>query len=349
MSHLWNKGIKHLRRLPSWFYLWLAVVIFGSANAVTRRLVQLGQENFTKGENPISFSNVLFVGNLCALLILTFIYQQELKFRNFRHLSRKNWLCLLAVGVLAGAVGPGFIFEALSRTNVTNVVLLSRLEPPLVLAFSVWLLSEKVNSLQVLGGILSVGGVVSIFVLETLWSQQTTGQFFSLGVGEILAASAAFALAVSRIISKQTLPDIQTGLYTVMRTVIGTIVFFFAASILYRGNQFSDLFSPFLWGWMLIYGAIIVALGQSAWYTGVNSASGVQISIASSFTPVAGVLAAFLILGEVPSTAQLIGGTIVLIGIAISQIGVHKKRSREAKQQEIKTHELESDIGFKGC
>lgn len=42
---------------------------------------------------------------------------------------------MVAVALLAGALAPGLIFDALSRTPVNNVILIGRLEPPLTLAF----------------------------------------------------------------------------------------------------------------------------------------------------------------------------------------------------------------------
>ena len=64
-----------------------------------------------------------------------------------------------------------------------------------------------------------------------------------------------------------------------------------------------------------------VACGQLAWFAGIKRVRPADIATASSFSPVAGVLFAGLILGEVPMPAQLIGGGIILVGIAIALWG----------------------------
>ena len=65
-------------RIPGNAYLLLAVTIFGAAGAVTQRIIDLGAEHTLSGRNPISFCNLLFVGNLCALMLLIPLYRQQL-------------------------------------------------------------------------------------------------------------------------------------------------------------------------------------------------------------------------------------------------------------------------------
>ena len=65
-----NKVIRVLERVPGRAYRLLAVIIFAAANSDTRQLTELGSQNLIDGRNPISFYNVLFVGNLTALMAL---------------------------------------------------------------------------------------------------------------------------------------------------------------------------------------------------------------------------------------------------------------------------------------
>lgn len=350
LTRVWKKGKKLLEKIPGALYLWLAVVIFGASKSITRKLTQLGEENAGSGENPVSFCNILFVGNICALAVLCAVYHRQLAPRQLREVSQKDWRNIILVGIMAAALAPGLTFEALDRTEVTNVVLFGRIEPPLVLALSVWWLNERVHRLEVIGASLSVIGVVIIFLLQSLWEDMGKMEnILSIGLGELLTIIAAVVLAFSRILSKQSLSNVDSGLYTVFRALIGTIVFFFAALIIYGQSHFMDLFSPFLWGWMLIYGAVIIALGQASWYMGVGENSAAEISLATSFTPLAGIITAFLILGEAPSAAQLIGGSVVLVGIAVSQLGARQKRSQQKNDDRTLALEMESETGFRGA
>jgi hypothetical protein len=62
--------MRRLELIPGRAYLLTAVVIFAAANAVTRKLTDIGAQNLVDGRNPISLCNVLFVGNLVALMAL---------------------------------------------------------------------------------------------------------------------------------------------------------------------------------------------------------------------------------------------------------------------------------------
>jgi drug/metabolite transporter (DMT)-like permease len=339
-----------LERIPGPIYLWLAVTIFAAASSVTQKLTKLGAQNLIDGRNPISFCNVLFMGNLCALLVLVCIFWRQLNIRSWRQFSLQDWSSMAAVALLSGAIAPGTFFEALSRTAVNNVILVGRIEPPLTLALSIWLLGESANFWEITGAIVAFVGVVVMLVLQGLWDNNATSGFSIIGWGEILTAIGAVAVAVSSIISKTRLGQIPVGFFTIFRTALGTIIFFFAALYLYGSDHFLDVFSPFLWKWMLAYGTIIVVIGQYCWLTGLKNTSASDASLAGAFNPVAAVVAAYLILGEVPTPALYIGGGVTLFGIALNQIGVRRRSHPTTATTNRASHPQggETGVGFKG-
>jgi drug/metabolite transporter (DMT)-like permease len=309
--------------IPGQIYLWIAIFIYASANSFIRKLTEIGSQKLIDGKNPISFGSVLLVGNICGLLFLIAIHRQKLNFHYLKQLSRRDWLSIIAVALLSGVLAPSVTFEALSRTMVANVILIGRIELTLFLALSVWLLHEQVNRWKIIGEFVSFFGVIITVFLQTLWEDMSSPEVFtSMGMGEILTAIGAVAFASSSIISKARLTTINLGIFVVFRTIISTIFLFFAAIYIYGKSHFSDVvLSPFLWRWMLIYGAIIVALAQTLWFVGLKKSSSSSVSIASAFSPIAAVFGAYIILGEVPTLAQIIGGAIIFVGIALSQIG----------------------------
>ena len=121
-----------------------------------------------------------------------------------------------------------------------------------------------------------------------------------------------------------------------------------------QAGHFRDLASPFLWQWMLVYGGIIIVGAELAWFTGLKKARTVDASLATSSTMLAGVLAAFLLLGERPVPAQYIGGAVVLLGIAIGLLGERFSRRGEAPERLAArdtvefVRNAERGIGFKG-
>ncbi|MGV0027659.1 DMT family transporter [Phormidesmis priestleyi] len=338
-------------RIPGQLYLWLAVLIFGASSAVTRKLTEIGAQHLTDGQNPISLCNVLFVGNLCALLVLITLYGQQWNRTNLRRISRYEWMNLTLVALLASAIAPALIFQALALTQVNSVVLVGRLEPPLALALSIWFLQERVNRWEVIGAIVALIGVVLTILLQPS-SQVVQMGMLKIGVGELLTAIGAIVSAVSTIMGKKYLSQVPLEIYSIFRTALGTLVFFFAALVLYGNHHFAGVLSPFLWQWMLVYGVVIVVLGQSFWIRGLRASMISTASIVSSATPIVGVLAAYWILGEVPTQAQYIGGSVILLGLFLSQIGT-RQASQTALNDRIllsveQMKKIETGMGFKG-
>lgn len=329
-------------------YLLIAIVIFGAANAVTRRLTEIGAEHLIDGRNPISFCNVLFVGNVCALVMMLVLHQHQWRMHLLRQINWKQWLTLTFVAILSSAAVPTLIFTALSVTAVNNVILIGQIDTPLVLALSVWLLGDRVNGWVVSGAVVAFVGVALTVLLQPPGGDMVSmGMGIEIGFGELLTLIAAVLKAVANLISKVSLKQIPLGIFNVFRMVMGTIVFFAATIVLYGPNHFMDVTSPFLWQWMLLYSAVIVVGGQLAWFSGLKQSTASEISLATAFNPIAGVLAAYLILGELPTLAQYIGGAVILGGIVLNQIGVQRLNVAVPKQQPA-PKDMSESITFKG-
>jgi drug/metabolite transporter (DMT)-like permease len=320
-----------LAKIPGQIYLWLAILIFGASGSITRKLTEIGASQFIHGHNPISLCNVLFVGNLCALGIMLIVYRSQLTAANFGKISKSEWVNLLIVALLAGALAPAAIFRALALSPVNNIILLGRLEVPLILIMSGIFLKERLHRNQKIGA-----AIVLIGIFVAVMGNQPTATLtnFTVGQGEILTVIAAVFLSVSNLISKTKLLQIPLGIDSVVRTGLGSIVFFLLAVKLYGAGHFMELFSPFLWQWMLAYGAIIVVIGQSFWIKGLKESPIATSAIISCFHPIAGMFFAYWILAESPTAAQTIGSIILLIGLFLSQF--------RSSMQDV------NNIGFQG-
>lgn len=327
------------------------MLIFGASGAVTRKLTEIGAQHLIDNRNPISLCNVLFVGNLCALILLILIYGRQWNKATLNQLSRKDWVSLTAVAILSGALAPGLIFQALALTGVNNVILVGRLEPPLSLALSVWLLKERVNIWEFMGAIAAFAGVILTIILQPPGETMMKMGGFGLGVGELLAAAGSVAIAASTIIGKKHLSQIPLGIYSIFRTALGTVIFFLIALVLYGSDHFADVLSPFLWQWMFLYGGLIVVVGQSFWIKGLKTSTVSTASLIGSFGPIIGILAAYLILGEAPTLPQYIGGSLILVGIFLGQVGTWSQTSSIADGKVNSTpaqQQVETGMGFKG-
>jgi drug/metabolite transporter (DMT)-like permease len=223
--------------------------------------------------------------------------------------------------MLSSAIAPALLFQALAFTGVNDVILIGRLEPLLALLLSIVLLKERVSRWEIVGAIVTFCGVLLTVLLQP--ELMVTPQ---AALGKLFIAIAAFLLALATLINKAKLNHVSVGVHNVYRTLIGTITFYSIAMIVYGKEHFMDAFSPFLWQWMLVYAGGIVVLGQTAWLKGLQATSIAQATLANAFTPIAGIVAAFLILAEAPTAAQWIGGSVILVGISLSQFGISRKK-----------------------
>lgn len=327
-------------------WLWASVFIFAASNSVVHVLTDLGEGHLIHGRNPITFCNLLAAGNACASVALVAAFHRQWTRENLARVSRGDWIAMLVLAGLTTALAPAWYFIALERTMVTNVVLIAQLEPPLTLALSFLVLGERIRPMAAIGAAVALLGVVLTIVL-----QPHEGGLM-LGIGELAAAGAATAYAVSTVIARPRLERIPTGIFSVFRNVVGTITFAAIAVYLYGVEHFGDIGSLFLWQWMVVYGGVVVVGGQLAWFRGLRTAKAVDVSLATSAAPVAGVLAAYLILGEEPMAGQYIGGAVLMLGIGIGVFGERGARERrgpdEVPLSADRTLQAESGTGFKG-
>ncbi|MEM1369979.1 MAG: DMT family transporter [Cyanobacteria bacterium P01_H01_bin.15] len=324
-------------------YLLGSVVLFAIANALVRVLIEVGSENPIDGRNPISFCNVLFVGNLCALAVFMVWFAPQLRSTVLSRLRAREWFSMTLVALFGGAIAPAFTFIALGLTAVNNVVLLDNIGPPVNLALSVWLLGERVNTWIVSGAALAFVGVVI-----TIWLQPADAEILmgiggmSMGRGETLAIMGAIAGAIAAIISKKSLVAVPSSLFLIYRTALGSLIFGALAIHFFGIGHFQDVLAPQLWRWMIVYGGVIVAGGFWLELAGLRRVSVGDFSLINAFSPLAGVLAAYFLLGEAPNLGHYLGGSIILLGLVCNHWGLLK---RDRKQM---TNPPELDMGFKG-
>ena len=139
-----------------YFYLWIGTLVSAASSALTRKLNLIGHDHLIDGRNPISLCNILFVGNLCALVVMISLFSKDWKWKEVKKIRSRDWLSLSVIGLVSGALVPALVFTALSQTNVTNVVIIGRLEVPISLAVSVFILGIQINRYTFFGAIASL-------------------------------------------------------------------------------------------------------------------------------------------------------------------------------------------------
>lgn len=336
------------KNIPSSIYLAIAVLIFAASNSFTRIIIDIGQNNLIDGRNPISLCNVLFVGNICALGLMTVIFHKDWQTSKLKALTRQDWISLTITSILSGAIAPALMFTAIGHANIANIVLIGRIEPFLTLILSIWLFGLRVNAWTIAGSLISIAGVaVTIALGGAGQSMKMAG--FQIGTGEVLVAIAAIITSISTVNTKSQLQNIPIGIFSIYRNILGTVIFFILANVLYGPAHFADVLSPLLWQWMLVYAVFIVVIARLCWLMGLKNSTSTEINLASLVNPILTIFMAYLILGQVPTTAQSWGVMLLIIGLIFSFIGnlYQDKINRQTDKSNL-LKSMESTPDFRG-
>lgn len=325
--------------------VWGAVLTYAASNSIVAILTDIGKENPIRGENPISFCNILFVGNLVALVVLLGIFGRAWTRKNLATLRWSDYVALTVSAALASAVAPGLYFYALEHTQVTNVVLVGRVEPVMILLFSTLFLHERLDRWALAGALIALAGAAPVVL------QRGQEAALSPGIGEIAALGASLAFTLSTILSRSRLQHVPLGIFMIYRTALGTVFFVIAGLYIFGIDHFQHLFAPIVWQYVAIYGLVVALGGTLLWNLGLKHSRTGDISLATSFTPIAGVFFAIVIVGEPLTPVLIAGGIVVLSGILVGQFGeriVHRARARFAVPSDTEALAYEGNCNFKG-
>ncbi len=289
--------------------LFLAIVLAALATPIVKWLVVHGGKLGISNPNAISFCNILFVGNICSGIVVLATFGWGRLWLQLKRLdARTNQL--LAGNILVGTViAPILLYTALETTMVTNLVLLTRIEAVGYSILGVFLFKDPISKSTWIGlAIITVGTIILALV---------QGQLLK---GDGLGLLAGILYAVGSALGRSIMKQISIPAFVFIRNLVGGVVFFCLAMILYGPDHFTHAFSADLWLAMTVYGALVVVLGQMTWFRAVGALSSGVVSAWSTLTPVLGVLFAYLIVHEIPDMSQWVAAFIIIGGLAVTQL-----------------------------
>ena len=277
-------------------------------------------------EHPISFCNILFIGNLCAALVVGFWFGFGTILRDLQMIPPKALVGLILNGLLATLLSS-LIFLGLQHTSVTNAVLLGRLGPVLFALAGALILKKTIKPLEWFGFTMIAAGVIAI-ALKTSDFQVNRGDFLILLSTIVFAAS---SLVNKLLVSKAA--SVPVVVFT--RNFLSSVIFFMIAMRLFGPHHFSDAFSGQLWIIMAIYALIVIVFAQMLWYASFESLDSRTIGRLTVLSPIFGVSYAFVFNGERPSQIQIATLIVIILGVLISSLGgQNKKELRSAEMMQ---------------
>lgn len=252
---------------------------------------------------------VVFWEHLFGFIILLPLLLTSIK--QFRKLTKKQWLSIAVVALLSGAVGTIFYTAALGKVQFipySVVVLLQQLQPLFAISAAAIFLKEKIDKNFIVVAIIALIGAYFVSFPD-LRVNFSTGD--GTAMGALLAIGAAAAWGISTALSKYTLQGTSSFHVTGIRFAFTPIFALVLAVAMGDMDSFVALTAD---QWMYIV-AITFSTGMVAlmlYYYGLKRIPASRSTILELTWPISAVVTGFLFLDESLTTTQWIGAVVLV-------------------------------------
>ena len=214
---------------------------------------------------------------------------------------------LFMIAIVASAIQYSLTFSGLRGLDAGFAALIVQLEVPFLVILSAILLREKVSQRKWMGIAIAFAGV-GLLIGKV--------EFNNAWGSVVLVVAGAFTWAVGQIFVRK-LKNID-GLTTTAWVAVFATPQLFAMSLIFETNQMEliENASMSIWLAVLYLGLIMTALGYYFWNTLIRSYAIEKVAPFLLLLPVFSLIGGFLFLGELISIAKILGGVIVILGVA---------------------------------
>ena len=220
---------------------------------------------------------------------------------------------LALIAFVGSALQYGFTFNGLRRLDAGTTALIVQVEVVfLVLIAAVWL-GERLSLRKLIGMVVAFAGLLVVYGTPRLQGQE-------VGIAMVLAG--AFLWAVGQVMVRR-LGQREAKPLGGMTTIAWVSVFcapqLFLISFIFEGDPRPALAEAgwVVWAAVLYLGVGMTALAYSCWYHVLGKYEAGRVGPFLLLTPVASVLGGALFLGEPLTFEILLGGAILIAGVAI--------------------------------
>lgn len=278
----------------------LTAILFWAGNVVVSKMAS----------GVISPVAITFYRLVLALVVMsTFVLIPLLK---NRQMIMPYWKHLALGGFLSVSLFQWLSYQAAATTSATNMAIVTCLTPLLTLFLSSILLKERASYGMLLGGILSLFGIV--YLLSQGQPSQLLHGGVHVGDGLMLIAGIGFALyGVLLKRWKMPIPAWQANYVQSVFALIYVLPFFvfLPASQMQLNQQTIP---------MIVYASIFSSVLLSyLWMEGVRHLGPNKNSMYMNLLPIFTALIAIVMLGEELHAFHWIGGGLTLLGILLAQ------------------------------
>ena len=270
------------------------LLLWASAFVAIRHL----GEDFSAG--PLSLGRLVVGALVLGVVALS---------RGVPHPTRREWVSLVAIGVLWFGVYNVALNEGETRIDAGTAAMLIQVSPVLIAVLAALFLSERFTTYLALGLALAFSGVALISLATS-----DSGGHDVLGV--FLCLLAAVVYSVSLILQKPLVARLQAVHVTWLACTIGAIV-----CLPFAGSLASELASApaSSIGWLVYLGIFPTAIAFTTYAFALRHMSASSLGVTTYLVPPLTIVMGWLTLGETPPTMAYAGGALALVGVAVAR------------------------------
>jgi len=265
-----------------------------------------GKVLFEAGISPLDLVRIRVT---CSALILAVIF--GIFHRHLLRLRRRDILYFILFGGVAMTLVQVSYFFAISKIQVAAAILLQYLAPILVAIFSMCFWNEKVTGVKLLALFLAMAGcylVVGGYNMELLALNRE---------GILWGLVSAVCFASCTLLGERGMHHYPPWTVIFYAFLFASVSLNIAADpeTVFRGG-----YTPLQWlnfFYIVVFGTIVAFW---FYYTGINTIRATRAIITATLEPISAALMAFVVLGEIMSPLQILGGTLVVTAIILLQL-----------------------------
>lgn len=242
----------------------------------------------------------MFIGFLCLLPIV--LVQKKLKMPD-----RSQWIYIIICGILFGSDIAVWNLS-IHYSNATQATLLTNLSPVWVGVASFLFLPDKPNSKFWIGTVVALIGLVVLIGLDTFAQMR-------FDKGFLLAILSGLLYATYMILSKSVLNRMDIMNFMIYSMGVSSLYLLIICLVF---NEPLSGFSATIWGVLGIQGIICQLLGWLAISYAIREMDAKRVSLSLLSQSIVTGLLAWMFIGEHISIQMIVGGLIILAGIAIT-------------------------------
>jgi drug/metabolite transporter (DMT)-like permease len=226
--------------------------------------------------------------------------------------TRRQTLSLIGLGVLGNGIYQMLFVQGVAHTRASDAAILIAATPVFIAVLGRIGATEHVHR-KVWGGIL-----LSIVGIGLISSAGAAGQSQSSLYGDLLVLGGSFCWAVYTVLLKphtHAVDGIKLGALTMIGGAAALMLFAWPAvlSAPWRSAP------PSAW-WAILYSGIgSLVIAYLFWYRGVRVIGPTRTAMYSNIQPVFAVLAAWIVLGELPTLWQGVGAASIMSGLLLTR------------------------------